>query len=298
MNMRIRSLDEKVYRLLSALAVAATSLTSLLPLLYVVSMSLVTDQEWTAKNGFILWPSKPTLLAYERIVHGTVFVSAFGISALRTVLGTVLTLAATVVTAYVLSRRELPGRKALLFGVLFTILVNSGMIPSYLVVRDTHLLNSIWALVIPMLVDSWSVLVLRQFFENVPSELEQSARIDGAGEWVLMTKIMLPMAAPAIAAIGLFTAVTHWNAWFDALLYINDPHRMPLQLVMRNMFANVDLGFDMNAGITTGLNPAERVSEQSLKMAVAVVGILPILCIYPFIQKHFTKGMYLGAIKG
>ena len=166
MNMRIRSLDEKLYRLLSAFVIAAASLSSLLPLLYVLSSSLVTDQEWTAKNGFILWPSRPTLLAYEKIVHGSIFVQAFGVSVLRTVLGTALTLAATVVTAYVLSRRELPGRKALLFAVLFTILVGSGMIPGYLVVRDTHLLNSVWALVVPMLVDSWSVLVLRQFFKT------------------------------------------------------------------------------------------------------------------------------------
>ncbi|MCD9021366.1 carbohydrate ABC transporter permease [Cohnella silvisoli] len=272
------------------------TLASLIPLIYVVSMSLVNEKEWIERGGFILLPHSPTLLAYERLFKGDIFPHALIVSVIRTILGTALMLTMTTIAGYIVSRRALPGRRAMLFAVLITVLFNGGLIPTYLVVRDTHLLDSIWALVIPGLIDSWSVLVIKQFFENIPSELEESAQMDGAGEIVLMIRLMLPMSKPVIAAIGLFTAVFHWNSWFDALIYIKDPHLQPLQLIMRNMFANVNIGSQMNP--SSVLNPTQRVSMESLKMAVAVVGTIPILCVYPFIQKHFTKGMFLGAVKG
>ena len=161
------------------------------------------------------------------------------------------------------------------------------------------MLNTIWALVIPSMVDSWSVLVLKQFFENLPEEMEESAKIDGAGEVRLMWAIMIPMAAPAMAAIGLFTAVGHWNAWFDSLIYIDNAQLHPLQLLIRNMFTNASLSVQQNLGQASyAMNAHNRVSIETLKMALVVFGTIPILCVYPFLQKHFTKGMYLGAVKG
>jgi len=287
---------ERFYQLLISTVVILLSVMSLYPLLYVIAVSLVNEQEWTASGGFILWPKEPTLQAYRKIFEGPAFVTAFGISVLRTFLGTALTLAATTITAYAVSRRSLPGRSFLLFMIVATILFNSGLIPSYLVVKDLGMLDTIWSLVIPGAVDSWSVLVLKQFFDNIPKELEESARIDGAGEFKVMTRIMLPMSVPAFAAIGLFMAVAHWNSWFDAMIYITDATRQPLQLLIRNLFVSVDLGAQFNSSMVT--NPSARVAAESLKMAVVVIGIIPILCIYPFLQKHFTKGMYVGAVKG
>ncbi|MFC5404209.1 carbohydrate ABC transporter permease [Cohnella soli] len=288
--------SENVYQMLAFIVIVTLSVLSLFPLLYVVSMSLVHEQEWIAKNGFILWPDQPSLIAYKRLFAGEVIMRALGISVLRTLIGTLTVLAMTTITAYAVSREGLPGKRLLLFAVLATILFNSGLIPTYLVVRDLHLIDSFWAMIVPGLIDSWSVLVLKQFFENVPREIEESARVDGAGEGKIMLGIMLPMAAPALAAIGMFTAVGHWNAWFDALIYLNDATMQPLQLILRNMFVNPQLGFEFNPALVT--NSTHRVSAESLKMAVAVIGTLPILCIYPFLQKYFTKGMYMGAVKG
>lgn len=293
-------MSERMYQTTAAAIVIVLSLASLIPLVYVLSSSLVTEQEWNAKGGFILWPDEPTLRAYKQIMANNAFLGAMWVSIQRTLLGTALTMAFTVMTAYVVSRKGMPGRKLLLLAILVTILFNGGLIPTYLVVRDLHMLNSLWALVIPGLVDSWSVLVLKQFFENLPAETEESARIDGAGEFRLMWKIMIPMAAPAMAAIGLFTAVGHWNAWFDGLIYINDAKWQPLQLLIRNMFTNANLiSQGQNVGQAALASGAGlRVSIESLKMGVVVMGLIPILCIYPFLQKYFTKGMYLGAVKG
>lgn len=287
---------EQWYQIIAVAIVVIVSLTALYPLFYVVSMSLVSEREWVAKGGFIFWPSEPTLLAYKRLFAARIFVDAMWISIFRTIVGTGLSLAAMTVTAYVVSRKQLPGRRVILFFVLLTILFSGGLIPTYLLVRDLHMLDSLWALVIPGLVDSWSVLVLKQFFESLPPELEDSAKIDGAGEATLMTRIIVPMCAPAMAAIGLFAAVGHWNSWFDAMIYINKSSLYPLQLLIRNLLVNPELGSQFNP--TQVVDAASRVSVESLKMATVVFGIVPILCVYPFLQKYFVKGMYLGAVKG
>ncbi|MBO9609075.1 MAG: carbohydrate ABC transporter permease [Paenibacillaceae bacterium] len=287
---------EQWYQIFAVAVIVVVTVLSLYPLLHVLSMSLVSEQEWTAKGGFVLWPSAPTWLAYKRLFAAEVFVDAMWISILRTILGTGLSLTAMTVTAYVVSRKGLPGRKLFLFCVLLTILFSGGLIPTYLLVRDLHMLDSVWALVIPGLVDSWSVLVLKQFFENLPTEIEDSAKIDGAGEATLMFRIIVPMCAPAMAAIGLFAAVGHWNAWFDAMIYINKSSLFPLQLLIRNLLVNPELGSQFNP--TQVIDASSRVSVESLKMATVVFGIVPILCVYPFLQKYFVKGMYLGAVKG
>lgn len=287
---------ERVYQVISYVVIGLLSLASAYPIIYVVSMSLVSEQEWIQRNGFIFIPYHPTLLAYERLFGGSVFTDALMVSVMRAAIGTALTLTMTMVAAYVVSRKRLPGRRWFLFLILVTVLFSSGLIPTYLVVKDLHLLDTFWALIVPGLVDSWSLLVLKQFFEGIPQEIEESAEVDGVNDWTLMSRIILPMSKPALAAIGLFIAVSHWNSWFDAFIYINNPDWMPLQLIMRNMFANANIGSNFNP--TSVLNPAQRVSTESLKMAVAVIGTVPILLVYPFLQKHFAKGMYLGAVKG
>ncbi|WP_135550038.1 carbohydrate ABC transporter permease [Paenibacillus cymbidii] len=284
------------YQMVALATVLLVSFVSLYPLVYIVATSLVNEQEWIDKGGLVLWPSHPTLLAYERLFAGSTFVNALKISIERTVVGTIVTLSLTTITAYIASRHHLPGRKGLIFCILLTILFPSGLVPTYVVMKELHLLDSFWSLIVPMAIDSWSVLVLKQFFESMPKELEEAAIVDGAGEGRLMMSVMVPMSAPAMAAIGLFIAVAHWNAWFDALIYVNDKSLYPIQLLIRNLLVNPELGRYFNP--INVLDASNRVSVESLKMAVVVFGTVPILCVYPFLQKYFTKGVYMGAVKG
>ncbi len=293
--MKLRG-TEKSYQIFLVFMVVFIALLSAYPILYVVSLSLTSELEWIEKGGFVLWPANPTIQGYKMVISGTpVFLNSFVVSVLRTILGTSLNLGFALVTGYVLSRKELPGRRIMLFGVLFTILFSGGLIPTFLVVRDTRLLNTIWAMIIPQLLQGWFVLVFKQFFEQLPKELEESAVIDGTDEIRLMTRIIVPMSKPVMAALGLFMAVQHWNSWFDALVYIRSISLMPIQLILRNMFVSANFGFDMEM---SNADSTMRISSISLRMAVTVIGTLPIMCVYPFLQKYFVKGVYMGAVKG
>ena len=293
--MKLRG-TEKSYQIFLVFMVVFIALLSAYPILYVVSLSLTSELEWIEKGGFVLWPANPTIQGYKMVISGTpVFLNSFVVSVLRTILGTSLNLGFALVTGYVLSRKELPGRRIMLFGVLFTILFSGGLIPTFLVVRDTRLLNTIWAMIIPQLLQGWFVLVFKQFFEQLPKELEESAVIDGTDEIRLMTRIIVPMSKPVMAALGLFMAVQHWNSWLDALVYIRSISLMPIQLILRNMFVSANFGFDMEM---SNADSTMRISSISLRMAVTVIGTLPIMCVYPFLQKYFVKGVYMGAVKG
>nr|WP_276316171.1 carbohydrate ABC transporter permease [Paenibacillus lignilyticus] len=217
------------------------------------------------------------------------------ISVFRSTVGPLLSLALTTIGAYVLAQRTLPGRKLFLFFILATILLNGGMIPTYLVIKQLGLINSVWSMVLPLMVDSFGLLVIKIFIENLPDGLIESAKMDGAGEWNTLTRIVLPLAAPALAAIGLFNLVAHWNSWFDALLYLNDKSLYPLQMVLKNMLTVDSISGDNMNGM---LKSTQAVSTETIKMATVVIGLVPILCVYPFLQKHFVKGMYMGAVKG
>ncbi|GGD48504.1 carbohydrate ABC transporter permease [Paenibacillus nasutitermitis] len=287
---------EKAYQVVITILILLVSLSALLPLIYVLSTSLVSEQEYIQREGFVFIPRHPTIEPYKQLFGEIQFMNAFGISVARTVLGTLLILTLTSITAYTLSRKDIPGRNLLIWSVLVTILFTAGLIPNFLVVSDLHLKDTFWAMVIPGAIDSWSVLVLKQFFENIPRETEESAIIDGANELQLMSRIMLPMSLPVLAALGLFAAVGHWNAWFDAFIYISDTHLHPLQLFIHNLF--VSSSPTALVGGNMSVNPVHRVSDETMKMALVVAGTLPILCVYPFLQKYFTKGMYLGAVKG
>jgi putative aldouronate transport system permease protein len=291
--------SERIYQTFSIVIVSLLSIISFYPVLYIIGLSLTGEQEWLLRKGFIFWPTSPTLIGYNTLLvrQGSYVLRAFTVSVLRTIIGTMLTLTMTVVTGYVLSRRNIPGKRIMLFGLLFTILFGGGLIPTYLVVRDTGLLNKLWALVIPGLVYNWGVLVFRQFFENIPQEIEESALVDGAGEFALMTKIILPMSTAAMAAIGLFIAVGHWNSWFDAMIYIKNRNLYPIQLLLRNLLL-ATTQIELVLGVSQVVDAGVRSPTISLKMAVAVIGTLPILCVYPFLQKYFIKGVYMGSVKG
>jgi putative aldouronate transport system permease protein len=289
--------SDVVYQAFIYLTVSLLLVMAVFPLFYVLSSSFVSETEWTRSGGRVIIPKKPVLDAYRTVLNeGSAVFRAFRVSVARTLLGTSLTVFFSMCMGYVLSRRDIPFKKALLLMTLVTILFGGGLIPTFIVVNGTGIYNTVWALVIPGLVDSWAVLVFRQFFMNTPESIEESARIDGAGEIRIMWVIVVPLSKAVIAALTLFAAVGHWNAWFDAAVFIKDANLKPFQLMMRDLFTNITIMTQRStSGSAFDLNT--RITPNSVRMAITVLGTLPILIIYPFLQKYFTKGVYMGAVK-
>lgn len=287
--------SELAYQIAIYVLVTLLLVVSVFPLLYVVCVSFTSEAEWLERGNLMLFPFRPTIEAYVRIFDRNSFIfSAFGISVLRTLVGTSMGMVVTMLMGFATSRRDMPGSKAMMFLVLITVLFQGGLIPTFLVVKDTKLYDTFWAMVIPGAFSGWNILVSRQFLMNLPREVEEAAEMDGVTRFQLLMRILLPMSGAVIAALGLFTAVGHWNAWFDAMIYIKKESLKPLQLILYNMNMDANLGFDINA-----VNDLEtRVASRSLRMAITVIGVVPILCVYPFLQKYFTKGVYVGAVKG
>lgn len=287
--------SELAYQAVIYFLITLLLIVSAFPLLYVVSVSLTSEAEWLERGNLMLIPLHPTLEAYKRIFvrNGFIFQS-FGVSLLRTLAGTAIGMFITMMMGFATSRRDMPGGKALMFMTLITVLFSGGLIPTFLVVKDTKLYDTFWAMVIPCAFNGWNILVARQFFSNLPREVEEAAEMDGASRFQLLTRILLPMSGAVIAELGLFSAVGHWNSWFDAMIYIKNENLKPLQLILYNMNMDANMGYNINE-----LNDFEaRVSSRSLRMAITVIGVVPILCVYPFLQKYFTKGVYVGAVKG
>ena len=261
------------------------------PFLSVLATSLASEPDVIKNGGLVIWPEHPTFNAYRTIFAGGVVTRAITVSMGITVVGTLLSLAVTIGMAYGLSRRVWGGKYFLLLA-LFTLLFTPGIIPNYLAVKQYGLLNSYASLILPVLVSAFNLVVLRQFFMNIPSELLDSARIDGANDWDILLKIVLPLSKAVVAVVALFYAVSYWNDFFNALLYLNDSSMWPLQLVLR-------LYVVQGAPLPSGGEVSENAPPlQSIQMAVVVIAMIPILCVYPFLQRYFTRGVLSGAIKG
>ena len=284
------------YQCIVYFIVVLVALFCLFPMIYVLCLSFTGEKEWIARGNSMLIPYQPTFAGYVRVFkQSKTYMHSLYISGLRTVIGTALSLLFTMYFGYVLSRRDMPGNKLFMFMIMITVLFGGGTIPTYLTVKDLGILNTFWAMIIPCLVDSWDVLVFRQFFLNLPHEVEESAYIDGVDEIRMMTRIVAPMSLPVVAAIALFLAVGHWNAWYDALIYIQDEDIKPLQLIIHNMSLTTDL---TDYTKIDALTQNATVSARGLRMCLTVMGTVPILIVYPFLQKYFVKGMYVGAVKG
>ncbi|MFJ4227051.1 carbohydrate ABC transporter permease [Paenarthrobacter nicotinovorans] len=279
-----------LYQTVKAVVLIVFSLSILTPILLVVSTSLADTEQLVKAGGFVLWPERPTLEAYATIFKGPMVLQSLGVSILITAVGTILALFVTITMAYATSRPVLFGRPVIL-AVLFTLLFAPGLIPSFLMIRQLGLLDSLWSLILPGIFGAFNFVVMRSFFMNIPGELIESARIDGANDWQILWRIVMPLSKAVIAVVGLFYAVGFWNSFFNALLYINDHSKWPIQLLLRN-FVVQGSGAADQLGITTTPPP------QSIQMAVVVVALVPILMVYPFLQKHFAKGVITGAVKG
>jgi putative aldouronate transport system permease protein len=284
---------ETLYQIVIYSVIALLLVISVFPLLYVLSMSLTSELEFNQRGNMMVIPYHPTLQGYKDILFSAdnTYVRGLGISFARVLVGTTTRMICTMILGYIVSRKDMPGKNLLMGMVLITILYSGGTIPTFLTVDGVGLNNTFWAMIIPTLVDSWSVLVFKQFFTNIPGDVMEAADLDGASEFQKFVRVVLPMSKPVLASLGLFAAVAHWNSWFDAAIYLSKRHDLyPLQLILRNMLTNADLANDL-----VGMEVTQ--TSKSLRMTVVVVGTIPILCIYPFLQKHFTAGVYTGAVK-
>lgn len=265
-----------------------------IPFVAVVSTSLSSQSAITASGGFVLFPTDISFAAYRAVLSGGVVTKALGVSVGITAIGTALSLAATIGLAYSLSRPGSLGHKPMLLLTLFTLLFSPGMIPMYLLVKELGLIDSYASLILPVLINAFNVIVMRSFFLEIPAELLDSAKIDGAGEFRILRRIVMPLSKAVIAVIGLFYAVSYWNSFFSALLYMNSTEKWPIQLVLRTFIVNeTPIGSEDLSGTSTALPP-----QLAIQMAILVLSIIPILIVYPFLQKHFAKGLMVGAVKG
>lgn len=262
-----------------------------IPFLVVVSTSLASEQEVTAAGGWVLWPTEPSLDSYREILAGGVVTRALTVSAGITIGGSLLSLAVTAMLAYALSRQVTGGKPIMLF-ILVVFVLPHAMIPSYLVVKGLGLLNTYPALVLPVLVSVFNFVVMRGFFQGIPNELYDAARIDGAGEFQAFRKIALPLSKAVLAVVGLFYAVSYWNVFFNAILYMHDSSKWPIQPVLR-LYVLQGAQLEENSALVDEITYA----PQSIQMAVLVMAMLPIVLVYPFLQRHFVKGVLTGAIK-
>jgi multiple sugar transport system permease protein/putative aldouronate transport system permease protein len=264
---------------------------------FIIALSASFSEELSvAKYGFGLFPRKFSLAAYKMLFETRQIYQSYGVSLFVTFFGTLLSLLITVLIAYPLASGKLKYGGKINFFVYFTMLFNGGLIPTYMLVsRYLHLKDNIMVLIIPVLINPWNMFLMRNFFMSVPASLAESARIDGAGELFILFKIILPVSTPALAAVGLFYALGYWNNWFQAMLYIDRNHLQPLQMMIMKMLRNVEFMTQMAGQLRMQVFD---LPSSTIKMATAMVTIGPIVLLYPFLQRYFTSGIMVGAVKG
>lgn len=264
----------------------------LLPMAYVISGSLTSDAELAVRK-VVLLPKEPTLDSYRYILSSGTILTSLLYSILITVVGTAINIFATALTAYPLSRRSLRGRSLMMRLVVFTMLFQGGIIPAYLLVKQLGLLNTYWSLWLPAAIAAFNLILMKNFFQQLPDGIEEAAKIDGCNDLHILFRMALPLSMPSIAALTLFYAVGNWNSYFHALMYISDTDKWPIQVWLRQIVILSHSSIDMNETTEKFARPPE-----TTKLAVISVATLPILCVYPFLQKHFAKGVLLGSVKG
>lgn len=270
------------------------SLVMLFPLWNVIVISL-TDYREYVMNPLMLFPKQISWEAYNYIFSNDELLLALRVSVLTTLSGTAISMAVSVACAYALSKRHMPGRNLFLTLILFTMFFNGGIIPNFLLIKDLGMYDTFWALILPNAINTWYLIIMKNYFANLPEALEESARIDGANDLIILFRIVLPISMPIIATFLLFYGVDRWNEWWSAMMYINDTKKYPLQLMLRNLIV---MNFSSASMATSyAQDNASFVAKENIKMATAVVAVVPIAVVYPFLQKYFAKGVMVGAIK-
>ncbi|MFD0958053.1 carbohydrate ABC transporter permease [Paenibacillus chungangensis] len=285
------SLSARMGHLTNYSLLALLGCMTLFPLLHVLAQSL-SSQTAVVSNQVTVYPIDFQMEAYRLLFNDSAFYQAFGISILRTIAGVVINMTLTCLMAYPLSRRRLAGRSVVMNMVIFTMLFQGGLIPSFLLLKELSMLDTMWSLLLPSAVSAFNLILLKNFFQSVPDSMEESAKIDGASHGSILFRIYVPLSMPAMATLSLFYAVMHWNTYFDAVMYINNPKLIPLQVYLRNIIVLNDSNIDM-----TNLTGLFLVAPETLKAATIIASVLPMIVIYPFVQRFFVKGVMLGAVK-
>ncbi|NHN32684.1 carbohydrate ABC transporter permease [Paenibacillus agricola] len=282
-----RSLLSRVFDIFNYCFLVIFSLATFLPFVYVFIHS------FSAKSG-MLWPASFSLDAYRFIFSTNTFIRSLGVSVYITIFGTAISLILTSLMAYALSYKHLKGRSLVLIMIIFTMLFHGGIVPIYFTVKTLGMINTLWALMLPNAISAFYLIILKSFFQNIPDELKDSAKVDGAHELTLLFRIVIPLSLPAIAAFGLFYSVGIWNQYFNAVMFIQDNTKWPVQVLLRQIVILSSGGLGNDKDYSDEL----AMSAQGIKMAVIIISTLPIIIVYPFLQKHFAKGVLLGSVKG
>jgi len=288
------TVGNRAFNLLNILLLIIISLLCLLPLVHILAVSF--SKSSAAAAGIVkLWPVDFTLSSYRFILKKPEFLKSINVTLIRVVIGTTLSMMLTVLSAYPLSKekKSLKFRTGYAWFFVFTMLFGGGLIPWYMTIKYLGLLDSVWGLILPSALPVYNVILLLNFFRALPGELEESALMDGAGYWRVLWSVYLPLSMPALATVGLFTIVGHWNSWFDGLILMNSPSNYPLASYLQTVIRGVDLTKLTGQDVLT----MASVNDRTAKAAQIFVGTIPILLVYPFLQKYFVKGIVLGSVK-
>jgi len=288
------SMQYRIFTLFNYLIMAGIIIITLYPITHILFASVSESTELLKHSGLLLRPLNFTISAYHHVMQNPMVLNGYMNTIEILLLGLAINMVLTIMGAYVLSRTNLPGKNVMMFLVVFTMFFSGGMIPTYLTVQGYGLENTIWAMVLPGAVSTYNLIIMRTSFLSVPVSLEESAKLDGAGHFTIMVRIIVPLSIPVIAVVALYYSVSHWNAWFNAMLYLKDREKYPLQLILREILIQGD-----TSNMTQNMGDVDRnAMNESVKYAVMVVSTLPIMMVYPFIQKYFVKGVMIGAVKG
>lgn len=297
--MRNFSLSDEAFGRINFIFVLLITLIIVYPLIFVISAS-ISDPHAVNTGKVWLWPVDITFDGFKRVFSNKAIWLGYRNTIVYTVVGTLIHLFLLLPSAYALSRKELMGKKFFLWFILFTMLFNGGLIPTYLVVKGLGMVNTMWAIVIPGVIGAWSLLVARSFFQqNIPDQLVEASKIDGASDFYLFTRVVLPLSLPIVAVMALFHAVALWNQYFNALIYLSDEELFPLQLILRQILILNEVSADSAASAAGAAQSfSEQVKTASLvKYAVIIVSALPLLIVYPFLQRFFVQGVLIGSVK-
>ncbi|GAA0850995.1 carbohydrate ABC transporter permease [Bifidobacterium pullorum subsp. gallinarum] len=294
--MQIESRGDRIFNLINYTVLILVTIIVMYPLVFVLSASF-SDPQTVLRGEMLLWPKGVNLNSYVKIFQNKDIISGFTNTLVYTSLGTFINLAMTILAAYPLSRKDFVGRNAIMAMLVFTMFFSGGLIPTYLLIKNLGMLNTLWVMIIPNAVSIWNIIIMRTFFQqSIPGELQEAATIDGCSNIKILTRIILPLSMPIIAVTILFYAVGHWNAFFNALLYLSDKDKFPLQLILREILIQGQTNDMVKMSTESAIKQQREV--EGIKYAVLVVANIPVLALYPFLQRYFVKGVMIGAIKG
>ncbi|NBD24613.1 carbohydrate ABC transporter permease [Paenibacillus glycinis] len=296
------SKGDKLFLVLIYLFLTAALIVVLYPLIYMLSASVSTPKYVNSGEMWLL-PKGLTLEGYKLVFGNAKIWTGYRNTIVYTIIGTLINLAVTLPAAYALSRSDFYGRRLFMIVILITMFFSGGLVPTYLVVKNLGLINSMWALILPVSASVWNIIVARTFFQStIPKELQEAAHIDGCTNMRLFVRIVLPLSAPIIAVMALFYGVGHWNSYFSALIYLNEESKFPLQMVLRQILVLQQMGAETNGAVLSGEAASLAASKAEIaslvKYAVIIVSTLPIIAVYPFLQRYFVQGVMIGSVKG